>query len=296
MCTISPHPSKMTTFDFRKNSDKLPIDFMLKFKKSKNNDTIFSNYSPIATGSSVNIKSHVQTKLQDKKYLKDIQINLMELNIIKNYHKIFKNEEGRKYTNEYIKNISSLLHKNEEDYFSKRRKLDNNKTEIIKKGKTSLYYIPNFSKRLAEREKVEENKKKSLIQKPNNIKLNFNGEERDKYSLNNSYNSNESLELTKNQDQKIKKNLIEQYNFFYYVDKGKSTSGIFSKERGNSKNKNLPIIRSNLLKTYTNPNLFDNSKNSKSSGIFVSDFNNKINFKNSELNKTEQHIKKINKS
>ena len=279
--------SKMTTFDFHKNSNKLPIDFQLKFKKSKNNLTIFSTYSPIATGSSIKTKNQIPTKLQDKKYFKNIQSNLMQLNIIKNYHKIFKNEEGRKYTNEYLKNISNLLHKNEEDYFSQRMKLEKNKAQIIKRGKTSLYYIPNFTKRLSQQENSLENLEKSLKQKPNTKKLNLHEEEKDKYSLNNSYNSNESIELTKNQDQKIKKNLIEQCNFFYYVDKRNDIRGI------TSKNKKLPIIQSNLMNNYTNPKLLNISKNSKSSGIFLSDLNNKINLKNGELNKSEQRIKKI---
>ena len=42
---------------------------------------------------------------------------IANFNIIKNYHKVFKNEEKNLYSNDYLKTVTNLLHRNERNYF-----------------------------------------------------------------------------------------------------------------------------------------------------------------------------------
>lgn len=202
--------NKLKNFDFYKNTNDLPKNFKFRFIKSKNLDIHLANYIPssvdrIKGGISPKSKNVVPVKIKEKKYFVDTQNNIMDMNIIKNYYKVFLNEEKHLYTDEHIRNISNLLYKNKKNYFTKRNQSQTNKEDRTNVHKNSIY-ITNFP---------ETNTEFSIKQKVNRVerKSNFLKED-DLYSLSDTYDSNMIIELTNNQKEKIKNKLNNEYNFY----------------------------------------------------------------------------------
>lgn len=202
---------KINSFDFHKKEDRLPLNFKLNFKKSKNIQSCnLSSQIELDKGGMVFVpKAKVPTKTKENYLFKDTQKNKMDLNIIKRYHQVFKKESANIYTNEYIRKVSRLLYKNEKNYFYKKRSL-NASPELIegrKIEKNSFAYITQFSENLLESNQELEKKfltyNDSIVNKDN-----------DKYSLNDTFDSNESIELTNSQVKRLNNNLDKEHDFY----------------------------------------------------------------------------------
>jgi len=244
---------KINSFDFHKKEDKLPVNFKLKFKKSKNilSHNISSQIELDKVGLVFVPKAKVPTKTQEHYLLKDTQTNKMDLNIIKRYHLIFKKESAHIYTNDYIRKVSRLLYKNEKNYFSKKLSLDASSKNVEDKkfGKNSSAYITQFDVDLLD----SNNKiKKKFLTYSDSIM----NEEQDKYSLNDTFDSNEAVEFTKSQIKRLNNNLDKEHEFYRGFDINLNHMTIKDKEK-------LPMILNNpkkaLNKTKRNDaNIFTN--------------------------------------
>jgi hypothetical protein len=246
------NPEKVKSFDFQKKDDKLPHNFKLHFKKSKiihtdSSNSLHSHRDIIKGGIIFGSKREVPVKMKENKLFRDTQKNIMDLNIIKNYHRVFKNEAKQIYTNEYIKNVSKLLYKNEKNYFTKKKTLIVSKKNlgISKIRKNSFCYITQFGDRNSDaKDEFLEQRKKLHI---NNLK--FLKKEKsldvddDKYTLNDTYDSNESIQFTNSQFGRLKNNLDEKYNFYRVYETGKKKDLIYKENTKMVKHKDkLPLI------------------------------------------------------